>query len=104
MLYINTESTIRPNAVLLERLGDGSANVRLADNIREKEREGEKVIVYDEVVFTLTADRKETAADIEAEFAAWWAYGSAPEEAEPTTEERLEIVESVLMDLIGGAM
>ena len=104
MLLINTESTVKPSAVLLERLGDGSANVRLADNIREEEREGEKVIVYDEVVFTLEADRKETATDIEAEFAAWWAYGSAPEEAEPTTEERLEIVESVLMDLIGGAV
>lgn len=90
--------------MLLERLGDGSANVRLADNIREVDREGETVIVYDEVVFHLDADRKETAADIEAEFAAWWAYGSAPEEAEPTTEERLEIVESVLMDLIGGAV
>lgn len=104
MLLKNTESNVRPASVLLERLGDGSANVRLADNVHEEMREDQKIIVYDEVIFTLVADRRETADDIEREFDSWWAYGSAPEEAEPTVEDRLEIVESVLMELMGGTV
>lgn len=95
---------MRPVSVLLERLGDGSANVRLASNIREEVREGEKVLIYDEVVFSLPADRKETAEDIEQDFDAWWVYGSEPEMPVPTVEERLDVLEGVLMELMGGAM
>lgn len=104
MLLKNTESNARPSSVLLERLGDGSANVRLADNIHEEVRNGEPYLVYDEVVFSLPADRKETVEDIEQDFDAWWVYGAEPEMPEPTVEERLEVLEGVLMELMGGAM
>jgi len=99
MLLTNTESTVSPSAVLVERFPDGTANVRLADNVREEEREGQTSYVYDEAVFTLGANREETAEDIRADFDSWWKYGIQPEEPMPTIEERLELVE---MMLIGG--
>lgn len=96
MLLINTESNVRPSAVLFENGEDGTS-VRLADHIREDDRDGQNVYVYDEVVFHLDADRTETEADIQADFATWWEYGSQPEEPMPTIEERLELVEMMLM-------
>lgn len=96
MLLTNTESNVRPSAVLLEH-GEDGLGVRLADHIREDERDGQNVYVYDEVVFHLDADRTETEADIQADFATWWEYGSQPEEPMPTIEERLELVEMMLM-------
>lgn len=97
MLLTNTESSMRPSAVLLERLPDGAANVRLAGNVAEEDRDGQTIYVYDEAVFTLEADRGETAEDIQADFESWWAYGIQPEEPMPTIEERLELVEMMLM-------
>ena len=83
--------------MLVERLSDGTATVRLADHIREEDREGQTIYVYDEAVFTLEADREETAEDIQSSFDSWWEYGSQPEELMPTIEERLELVEMMLM-------
>lgn len=83
--------------VLVERLSDGTANVRMASNIVEEDRDGQMVYVYDEAVFTLGADREETAEDIKADFESWWEYGIQPEEPMPTIEERLELVEMMLM-------
>lgn len=97
MLYLNTESNVRPSAVLLERHEDGGADVRLADNIREEDRDGQTMYVYDEVVFALEPDRTETETDIQQDFGMWWEYGSQPEEPMPTIEERLELVEMLLM-------
>lgn len=102
----NTESTVRPGAVAMQRQPDGTVNVRLADNIREEIREDEHgeqaVFIYDEAVFTLEEGRRETEADILENFAAWWAFASEPQEAEPTVEERLTIIEDALMELFGG--
>lgn len=102
MLYKNTESTTEPCAVLVERLPDGTARVCLRDNIREETREDQTVYIYDEAVFTLDEGRKETADDIKANFAAWWAYGIAPEEPAPTMEERVSLIEETLLELFGG--
>lgn len=97
MLLTSTESSIRPSAVTLERLPDGTANVRMANNIAEEDRDGQTVYVYDEAVFALGTDREETAEDIQADFESWWEYGIQPEEPIPTIEERLELVEMILM-------
>lgn len=102
MLYKNTESTTAPCAVLMEHLPDGTARVCLCDNIRQETREEQPVYIYDEAVFLLDADRKETAADIEANFSAWWAYGIEPEEPAPTMEERVSLIEETLLELFGG--
>ena len=83
--------------MVLERLPDGTADVRLANNIMEEDRDGQTVYVYDEAVFTLGTDREETVEDIQADFEAWWEYGIQPEEPMPTIEERLELVEMILM-------
>lgn len=98
----NTESNVRPSAVLIEPHTDGR-RVTLARNIRAEEREGQTMYVYDEVVFVLPADRAETAEDIERDFDDWWAYATAKPEGEPTIEERLSVVEDMLMELLGGA-
>lgn len=82
---------------MMERLPDGTANVRLAADIKEEDREGQTIYVYDEAVFTLGTDRTETAEEIQSNFDAWWAYGIQPEEPMPTIEERLELVEMMLM-------
>ena len=101
MLLTNTESNIRPSAVIVERSPDGVANVRMANNIREEERDGERLYVYDEAVFTLEADRTETAEDIEADFSEWWEFGILPDEPLPTLEERVALIEDIL---IGGGL
>lgn len=102
----NTESTVRPGAVSMQRQPDGTVNVRLADNIREETREDEHgaqtVFIYDEAVFTLEEGRRETESDILENFAAWWAYAGEPQEEAPTVEERLTIIEDALMELFGG--
>lgn len=97
MLYAGTESTVRPEKVKMERLGSGETVVRLANNAREEDREGQTIYVYDEAVFSLGADREETEEDILMDFEAWWEYGIQPEEPMPTIEERLELVEMMLM-------
>lgn len=98
MYLQNTESNLRPPVVVLNELEDGTKSVRLADNIREVEtEEGATMYVYDEAVFTLEADRTETADDILEDFAAWWEYGIQPEEPLPTLEERVEMIEELLM-------
>lgn len=102
MYLENTRSNVRPSAVIVETLGDGRKIVRMADGIQEETGEGGTQYVYDEVVFELDADRKETAEDIEESFADWWVYGQEPEEAPPTIEERLSLVEDMLMEVIGG--
>lgn len=107
MFFKDTESAARPSAVAMQRQPDGTVNVRLADNVREEIRENESgeqqtMFVYDEAVFTMDADRRETEADILENFAAWWAFACEPPEEPPTVEERLSIVEDVLMELMGG--
>lgn len=96
MLLRNTESNVRPSAVLVDEREDGK-RVRLAGSVREEDQDGETMFVYDEVVFTLEPDRAETAEDIAADFDAWWEYGSQDEEPLPTIEERVSLIEEMLL-------
>ncbi len=112
MLLRNTESTSRPSGVLLDRYQDGTATVRLADNIRTEQREGSEgqdeqtVYIYDEVVFLLGPDRQDTIGDIQRNFDDWWAYGCGEDEGTPTLEDRINALEDSVMELaeiiIGG--
>lgn len=103
MLLRNTQGNERPSAVLLDRDEEGKALVRLAANIREEVEEGQTMYRYDEVVFELGSDRTETAEDIAEQFEDWWTYGenADEEEAEPTLEERVALIEELLL---GGMM
>lgn len=97
MLLRNTESSVRPSSVLMDSREDGTKAVRMAGNIQEVEKEDQTVFVYDEVVFDLEAGRNETAADILEEFEAWWEYGSQDPEPLPSLEERVTLIEEILM-------
>lgn len=101
-MYTNVQASQMPSRVLLERLPDGSALVRLTDNVEAVATDEGTAYRYDEVTFTLTADRKETAADIEAAFADWWAYGSEPDEPPATLEERVSNLEDMIMVMLEG--
>jgi len=98
MLLQNTKSTLEPSPVLMDETEEGKV-VRLADNIRQEEEDGQTVYTYDEVLFTMDPDRTETAEDIAEDFDAWWEFGSQPEEPEPTLEDRVSAIEEFL---IGG--
>ena len=106
MYFTGTEGTVRPDSVSMCVWPDGRKCVRLSDNIQEIFREddqgGQIIYVYDEVLFELDADRTETVQDIEENFEDWWIYGSEPEEAPPTVEERLDAIEELMMEMLGG--
>lgn len=95
-MFRGTESSVRPAPVVAYQRPDGITSVRMANDIREEDRDGQTIYVYDEAVFDLGADRTETAADIEAAFDGWWLYGTQPDEAPMTLEERIEIIEEIL--------
>lgn len=97
MLLKDTKSSVQPSAVLMDNWQDGTKSVRLAGNIREEESDGQVIFVYDEVKFDLEAGRTETAADIEADFDEWWAFGSQPVEPLPTLEERVAAIEDYIV-------
>lgn len=86
--------------MLLERLPDGSANVRLADNITTVTDEEGTRFQYDEATFRLDSDRVETVEDIERDFTDWWEYGVQPEEAPATLEQRVSDLEDVILALL----
>lgn len=100
MFYGNVQSGERPSQVLLERLPDGSANVRLADNIVEMTVEEQTVFQYDEVTFNLPADREETIKSIKKNFTDWWDFGIQPEEPPATLEQRVSDLEDVILALL----
>ena len=109
MLFTGTTSNVRPERVVLEQLGTGEKVIRLADNIEEIEEAGEPATAgegagdvhilyrYDEVVVMLEPGRAETAQDVADAFADWWTYGSQPEEPAPTLEQRVELIEEILL-------
>lgn len=72
--------------------------MRLRDNITLQETEDSQVYRFDEVVFELQADSGiTTTEEIEANFSDWWTYGSQPEEAIPSLEERVAMLEEVIL-------
>ena len=83
-----------------EELPDGRILVRLADNITEgTDNEGGTAYQYDEVTFDLPQGRTDSAAQIEADFAAWWAYGSQ-DQAVPSLAERVAALEDAMLGLL----
>ena len=97
MLLKDTKSNVRPSAVLVDENEDGSKTVRIAGEVREDTVDGQTEYTYDEVLFTLEAGRTETAEDIEADKDDWWAYGSQPEDAPMTLEERVAAIEDFII-------
>lgn len=98
MLYRNAEQLTEPEKVRLEKLPEGNSVVRLRDNITLQETEDSHVYRFDEVVFELPEDSGiSTAEEIEANFADWWTYGSQPEEEIPSLEERVAMLEEVIL-------
>lgn len=104
MLLRDTRSDALPLAVAIDTIEE-KKRVRLTDNVRseiENTDDGEvTTFVFDEVVFDLPADREDTDEEIREDFDAWWAYGSQDEEEPLTLEERVEMIEEILM---GGAL
>ena len=101
MLLKDTQSSVRPCAVLMDDKEDGGKIVRIAGEVTEIQEEGQTLYQYDEVVFELEPGRTETAADIEAELNDWWEFGCLEEEPAPTLEERVAMIEDYL---IGGGI
>ena len=100
MLLRNTESNEQPSAALVDEAENGMV-VRMSKNVRQEEREGETIYIYDEVVFTVPKGRISGADDILWDFDEWWEFGEQPEESEPTLEERIAAIEDFL---IGGEL
>ena len=101
MLYRNAEQLTEPEKVRLEKLPE-STLVRLRDNVRLEEKEDSEEIVqtyhFDEVVFELPEGSGiSTAEEVEENFADWWTYGSQPEEETPSLEERISLLEEVIL-------
>lgn len=91
-----SQSTAEPAKVTLEVCPDKTL-VWLTDNVEEVQQEEQTVYEYDELVFVLPDDRQETAASIEASFDDWWLYG-CEDHSEPTLEERVSILEEIIME------
>lgn len=93
-------STTRPERVRLE-LYDGRTIVRLADNITSTEGEDGVAYAWNEVEFDAPDDRTLTAESVEAEFSAWWSYGTQ-DFTEPTIEQRVSDLEDALLAMMEG--
>lgn len=100
MLHTGVMSTARPSSVVVEQR-DGDRRVLLRDHIEEvRITEGkvkQTVYQYDEVVFIMPEDREETVESIVENFSSWWTYGAQPEEPAPTLEERIQVLEDVIL-------
>ena len=102
MLLKDTTGNVRPDIVLMDVLEDGEKVVRISGEVHEETGEdGQVTYRYDEVLFTLGAERTETVEDILEDLDGWWTYGSQEAEAAPTLEERVAAIEDYL---IGGVI
>lgn len=101
MIIHNVTSSAQPASVTREALPEGGVLVRLADNISAiTDEDGAEAWAYDEAVFRLPEGRDDTTAQIQADFAAWWAYASE-EDRTPTLEQRVADIEDALLALLG---
>ena len=96
MLY-SSQSTQPPAEVKVEQCPDRTI-VWLTDNVQEIQTEDQTVYQYDEVQFDLPEDREETEETIAENFDEWWLYGQE-DHTEPTLEERVSIIEDILMEM-----
>ena len=101
MLLANTRAASQPPRVILESLGS-KTRVILADHISPiVDPEEGNGFVYDEVVFFMPDDRHDTLAEVEVNFADWWAYGEV--EPEPISlEDRVSDLEELILALMEG--
>lgn len=97
MLLKDTRSSEMPCAVAVDEMEDGRRIVRICGEVSEIQEDGQTIYQYDEVVFELEAGRTETVADIEENLYDWWEYGSQEEEAAPTLEERVAMLEDYII-------
>ena len=97
MLLRGTTSSVQPCAVAVDEKADGGKIVRICGEVSEIQEDGQTIYQYDEVVFELEPGRTETASDIEECLADWWEYGSQEEEAAPTLEERVAMLEDYII-------
>ena len=67
--------------------------------MQTQDDEGGDVFTYDEAVFVLDGERKDSPADYEADFESWWEYASAEDEPLPTLEERVSDLEMYIMGM-----
>lgn len=95
MLY-SSQSTLPPDKVKVEQCPDRTI-VWLTDNVEETQIEEQTAYQYDEVRFDLPDDRQETESSITEHFADWWLYG-CEDHTEPTLEERVTILEEIIME------
>lgn len=91
------------NQVDYHKLSNGYADVFMHKNeASEEDEEGNLIYVADEVYFQVTQDV--TKEEIEANFKYMWQDAQIKSYA-PTAEERLEVLEAALLDMIlGGDM
>lgn len=101
MLYTGVQSGSQPHKVTVEHLPDETSNIRLTDNIEEVMSEEGTTYKYDEVVFMLPKERHATEENILKDFDDWWAFGSQPEEPPITLEDRVSVLEDLIMDILG---
>ena len=100
MQYQNTRASDMPDRVRIEAQPDGKKTVRLTDNVRHITEDGCDQVEYDEVVFDLPFDRTdETVESIDADFAAWWEYGTEPQDP-PTIEQRVADLEDMFLSMM----
>lgn len=100
MLYLEVESTVLPDRVVL---GDvvNPKNVVLSDNITDyTDEDGNKFYKYDEVRFQLPYDRQETLESISENFEDWWIYGSDDSYEDMSLEERVTTLEELVISLL----
>lgn len=79
----------------MEQLPDGLCRIILTRNVLEETTDDGIRFIYEEAVFHLPDGRHDTAADIETEFNAWWAY-AAEEHEPPSLEDRVSVLEDVV--------
>ena len=107
MIYKSTQYTEKPQAVKVEPLHDGTANVWLTQKAKEVTLPGPgedqpAQTVYEADTAFFVADEAPTPEAITADFEGWWLYAEnwTPEENEPTLEQRVQNVEAALLAIM----
>ena len=100
MKCFGSQSTSAPSRVTVEHLPNKTTRVILTDNVvQAQDDEGNDFFTYDEAVFVLDGERKDSPADYEADFESWWVYASAKDDPLPTLEERVSDLEMYIMGM-----
>jgi ribosome biogenesis GTPase A len=105
MILLNVQTNTVPDSARLEQLPEIGTRVILAKNIREEtldlDDQTQTVYVYDEADFVLPEDRTETIESITENFDEWWEYATE-EHGEPSLEDRVSTLESIIDFILEG--